>query len=103
MKFSLKRIKQELYKMDPKLDINSDEYKAALVLLGGLVVGANADRVAKFTKVPRSQVRGFAYNLRRNSVWKGSKTNANWDDKETGGTSFWMDACVALGWLEKGE
>lgn len=102
-KMTLEKVKAEVRKMDPNLDSESSSFRAAVVLLAGLVVGANADSIAEFTGYSRAEVRKFGSNLRECGVWRGSKTACGWDDPESGGVAFWMDVCVAEGTLRRSK
>jgi hypothetical protein len=80
----------------------TEAYDAALVLLAGLVVGANQERICEFTGVDKRRVQTFGLRLRRNGVWKGSRTAGDeWFDDEAGGIAFSLDVGVATGLLER--
>jgi hypothetical protein len=99
-KVTLKIIKQEVHKMDPKLDEGDNAFKTAVVLLASTVVGPYADKVSKFTGYPREFVRERGRRLRKNEVWKDGKICADWLEKD-GVVAFWLDTAVAEGFLNK--
>jgi hypothetical protein len=98
---SLKRIKAEVRRMDPKLDPESSAFRAAVVLLSALYVGANERNVAEFTGYDRKEIRRWARNLRAAGVWCRGHTASEWDHPEHGGIAFWMDTAVAEGLLKR--
>lgn len=99
--WTLKQVKAEVKKLDPQLSENDTSFTTAVILISGLVIGANADKVARFTGYRRSEVRDRATRLRENGVWQRGKTCCEWFEKETGGIAFWMDVMVADGLMAK--
>lgn len=97
---TLEEIKDELRKMDPDFDPDSDTGRAQIVLISALEVGPNQRKIAKFTGLSLPIVAKFAHNLKKNGVWKNGKVYADWFE-ENGGISFNLDTCVALGWLDR--
>jgi hypothetical protein len=81
----------------------SEPYDAALVLLAGLVVGANQERIHAFTGVDKRRIQQFGHRLRKNGIWQGSKTvgGADWFEDEDGGMAFALDVSVAIGFVER--
>lgn len=75
--------------------------ESALVLLSAAVVGANIDRVHKFTSIPRERVREYAGRLRESGIWAGGHLHVDWQDEENGGIAFLMDTLVADGLLAR--
>lgn len=72
----------------------------ALILLAALVVGANADTVAKATGLNRDKVvRPIAKRLRDGGIWKNGVTQCQWfdDDLRVGNTAFILDVLCAAG------
>lgn len=96
---NLEEIKQEVSRMDPNL--NGEGFQAAVVLLSGLQVGADAKKVAKFTGYAPDLVEAFSLRLHRSGVWTNGKTACEWFDKDNGGIAFWMDVCVAQGLMQR--
>ncbi len=94
-------IRKEVARLDPKLDVESDGYKAAVVLLSSLQVGPNIKRTAKFAQYPRAKVARFSRNLRKSGVWRGGKLYVEWFEEKNGGIAFWMDVCVAEGLMAR--
>lgn len=80
----------------------TEAYDAALVLLAGLVVGANQERIHAFTGIDKQRIQSFGHRLRKSGVWKGSRTaGEEWFDDESGGIAFALDVGVATGMLER--
>jgi hypothetical protein len=94
----LKQIKRELKRLDPHLEVASEGWNAALVLLASLAIGPHVRRIAKLTRLPRKCVMDIGRRLRANGVWVGSKLQVDWP---TNIMSFWLDVNVALGYLER--
>lgn len=98
---TLKAIKKGIKELDPEITPENPIYNAQLVMLSALEVGANADKVAKFTKLPRKEVRKLAKVLTKNKIWVKGKSRGDWFDDENGGVSFLLDSMVATGLLER--
>lgn len=69
----------------------------AVILLSGLVVGANVSAVARFTGYSFDFVHRVGRRLVRADIWDAGITRCDWFDEEGGGLSFVMDVCVAQG------
>lgn len=95
------RVIATVRELDPDLDEQDDGFKAAMVLVAGLMVGPITSKVSELTKLPLAFVEKCASNLEASGVWKDGKTHADWDDPEQGGWAFWMDVLVAEGMLER--
>lgn len=91
-------IEEEIKRLDPKLKAESMEFQAAAVLLASAVVGADARRIAHLMQYPAGIVGIFETSLRRNGIWDHEKVRADWSG-ENGGAEFWLDVCVAMGWM----
>lgn len=98
---TLRQVKNEIKRLDPEVNIGEPVYNIQLIMLSALVTGANADKVAKFTKLPRWEVRKFAKKLTQNGIWKNGKTYCGWTDKENGGIAFLLDSMVIMGLLQR--
>ena len=98
---TLQQIKNEIKRLDPEIKPEDPIYNAQVIMLSALVVGANADKVAKFTKLPRWEVRLFAKKLTKNKIWKNGKTYADWTDPKDGGVAFLLDSMVVVGLLKR--
>jgi hypothetical protein len=94
---------KEVYQMDPTLKQkqNEETRDAVLLLCGALVDGPN--NANKTAKIPEVRRRKFMKNLRANKVFVGNTIYADWDDPETGGVAIMMDACIALGWMQRAK
>lgn len=76
----------------------------ALILLVALVVGANADTVAKAADLNRDKVvRPIAKRLRDGGIWKNGVTQCQWfdDDWKVGNTAFLLDVLCAAGLIRR--
>ena len=76
----------------------------ALILLAALVVGANADTVARATDLNRDKVvRPIAKRLREGGIWKNGVTYCQWfdDDWKVGNTAFLCDVLCAAGRIRR--
>jgi hypothetical protein len=94
-----KEIIAEVKKLDPNLSESDSSFKTARLMLTAATEGVfNADVLAGLVGLPRSFVRKRIKNLRDNGVFKDGKVYCEWFDKN-GGIAFWMDVCVAEGWM----
>lgn len=99
-KLTLRQIKNAIHKLDPAIEPDDNAYQAAVIMLAALQVGANIRQIARFTGYLIHEVAEIGRRLRANGVWCGSKTRCEWFEKD-GGLAFWMDANVALGYMER--
>jgi hypothetical protein len=99
---TVERIRSEIRNMDPNVEEDSDNFRAALILLSALEVGTTIHALVRFTGLPRVSVTWIVNNIRRNGIFtrKGQIGGAAWFEKD-GGISFWLDVCSALGLMEK--
>lgn len=99
---TVERVAKEILRMDANLSRDSDEFRAALILMSALQVGTTISALVTFTGLPRKSVSWIVANIRRNGIFtrRGQIRGAEWFEKD-GGTAFWMDCCCALGWLKK--
>lgn len=97
---TLDEMKKALVELDGD-DWTPEQWNAGLILLAGVEVGPNADKIAGFTGIPRSKCREIGARLRENGVWHGEKIAVDWLDEETGGVAFLCDVNVALGILQR--
>lgn len=100
-RMTLKMLKAEIHRMDPKLPEGDPAFNSALVMLATLKAGTNADAIARFTGLPRAYVRARAKRLRETGIWtRGNQLSCEWFGKD-GGVSFWADSLVLDGLLER--
>lgn len=98
---TLTGVKKEVSKLDKNMNPRSLEYKAAVIMLSALEVGADEKKVASFTKYPAATVKAVSKNLRKNKIWVKNKTHADWFDEKHGGIAFFADVAVAVGYLKR--
>lgn len=99
-KLTLKDLKHEVRRLEP--DITEEQMKTPLILLAGIVVGANQRRISNFTGIPISYIRPRGKRLRKNGIWVGKKTACEWFD-EAGSIGFFCDILVAEGLVERAK
>jgi hypothetical protein len=77
----------------------SEQHKNTIrVLLATMLVGPNADKIAKFLDLNRDNfVRPRVKRLRQNGILQGREILCDWDDERTGNMSVLLDALVAEG------
>lgn len=85
--------------LHPGLEVGSDEFAAAAVLVAGSEVGHNIDRIARLTGVDRENVARMARRLVDNGVWVSGNTVSHWRDNPGDVVSFRRDVAVAEGRL----
>jgi len=93
-------IRETVRKLDPNLKTDDPAFDVAVVLLSGLYVGPNGQKIARFARLSRAFVGEVARRLRANGVWRGHKIAADWFEKN-GVYAFWLDVTVGLGLLER--
>lgn len=91
----------EIKRLDPKAQEGSEDFSTALMLLAGLIVGANEKKISQFTELPLYFIRPRAKRLREHGVWDGNKSCVDWFRKGEGGIAFWMDVLVAQGLMKR--
>jgi len=81
------------------LGLTEEERKSGWMLLIGLVVGSNADRVAKLAGLNRdTEARPRAKRFRECGIWRpGGVTACDWENEETGEVEFLMDILCGEG------
>lgn len=100
--WKLADFEKEVVRLDPKLDRDDPCFKTGVMLLASLLVGANADRVAKFCRYSRDFVRPRARRARKNGIWRYDAVDSDeWFEKNLGGVAFWMDVMVAEGEMKR--
>jgi len=92
----------EVTQIDPDLEIDSNGFRTAVILLSALAVGPNIKKIAKFTGYTRKEIAERSKNLRKNKIWVGGKTNCDWFG-EDGGIEFTCDSLVADGLMNRVE
>jgi hypothetical protein len=98
---TINNINKIITRMDKNILSNSDEFKVAQILLSALSLGADRNKIADFTNIPKSFIYKIERRLRSNGVWKQKKTACEWFDKKTGGVEFWCDVSVGLGFIKR--
>jgi hypothetical protein len=95
-----KKYEREIKKLDPNLSLTDTAAYAAAMLLFAMEHGANVNEAIKGTGVPVKEGREIGRRFRTNGIWRGDRTHhSGWDDPESGGIAFWMDASVGAGLL----
>ena len=102
MMIDIETIRATVGALDAGIDPHCEEFEAAVVLLSSTRVGPSAVRVAEFSGIPLTRVRGYAREYRKSGIWSGHKiVPSDWHDEETGGTAFWMDVACGMGLLQR--
>lgn len=100
MSLTLRKVKNEIRRMDPNCG-DGEDFKTAVVLLSSLETGPDSDALATFTGYPRKFVREIGGRLRDSGIWKNGKVYAgDWFDKD-GGLAFWLDVAVGRGFMRR--
>jgi len=98
--WTLKDFEKEVQHLDPNTTPEEPAFKTGVLLLSALHVGANINRLTKFTGYPKDFVRDRVKRCRENGIFVGGEVVCGWFD-ENGGIAFWMDVLVADGLLAK--
>lgn len=104
-RWTVERLKAEVRRMDENLSDDDPAFATAVLLLSLLMVERpTVQALVEFTGFERAFVAERVARLRQNGVLVGwgdrAKMRANWFE-EHGGYEFWLDVCVADGYLEK--
>lgn len=103
-------LRQIARSLEPRWDLRTSkdrkEFETALILLAGVQVGADEQRIAAYTSLPLEAVELRGKNLRANGIWRGNTTYCSWgwDEEEDDGETliaFWLDCLVADGEIVK--
>src|SRR5262249_44268211 len=91
-------LRATIQRWDRKLQPDSREFNAAVVMLGALYVGShNLSQLSRLTGVPYNQVQEFAAALRYAGIWSDTgDTHASWGLR-SGEMHFWIDVGIACG------
>jgi hypothetical protein len=81
----------------PALDRESDEFRAAVLLLLSADTGLNVDRLAMRTRYPRESVSRCLRRLSDNALWMDGESTRTWSEDRARSEQFWWDVDVALG------
>lgn len=98
---TLEQLRNQVKRLDPKLNENEESFGIALMLLAGIHVGADIKKISDFIKVPVKWLEPYEKRLRDQGVWVGENTTCDWVNEKTGAIAFWCDVLVAQGMLEK--
>lgn len=100
---NLAEMKQALHEMDQNLSEQDEVFGAGLVLLAAVDTGqTSVAPLQTTTGLPVNTVRKFVRNLKANGIFKDGKIyHSGWDDEESGGIAFWLDAAVAVGLVRR--
>lgn len=96
---SLAAVRARIAAMNPDLERESATCNAAVILLAGVQLSHNVDRLARFSGLPRDEVARCARRLVDNGVWRDGNTIGRWVDDAADVESFWADVAVAEGLL----
>lgn len=91
-------LREEVAALAPGLDPGSETFRAGVLLLAGLYLGQNVDRLARYLGESPAFVAKCARRLVDNGVWRAGATVGAWcQGLELDG--FWKDVAVAEGRL----
>lgn len=102
----LEELREIVRSFEPGWDLRraSDKhnFRTALILVAGLQVGADDERIAAYTGLGVEEVTERGERLRANGIWRDGITHCAWFDEEDGGLiPFWLDCLVADGEIVK--
>jgi hypothetical protein len=92
-------IQLRIRRYNSDIDIGSETFRAAVLLLLASESGQNIDMLARRTGFDRPFVARCARRLIDNGVWQGGLTVAEWTAGDEASGSFWNDVAVAMGKL----
>lgn len=97
-----KGVKKEIMRMDGGLKVDSQDFIEACVLLDSVVIGPNADAIARHLQYKRANVREIGNRARKRGLWVGGKVDMG-DDwfGGNGGIAFWLDVAVLKGFIKR--
>ncbi len=89
-----------IHDLDTNLHGNSLAFKVTAILLKGTEM-QNVYDLSEFFDFPLDFVKGVAYRLQDNKIWKNGKTYCDWFDGDEGIIAFWSDVCCGTGNLKR--
>jgi len=95
------KVRNLLFKLDPKLKVEDKKYEIASILLASAFVGPNQKKIAKELSYSRKKLKLYGLRARKSKIWVGNKVHANWGDKEQGEIEFWCDVMTVAGMLKR--
>jgi len=95
---------QEAARINGGKDVLCDDAiaRAMAVLLAACVIGPSANRIARFLRLPRRQVRTWGRTARRSGIWRGGRVDADYFEKD-GSLSLALDGAVLQGYLKRSK
>jgi hypothetical protein len=93
----VERIVREI---DPGVEVGSDSFKTAALLVSSLVVGQQVRELVRFTGQPREWVAERVDRWKAAGIFRRGKFACEWFE-EGGAAMFWCDVLVGQGVLER--
>ena len=95
---------EEALRQEGSFEPDTEEFKAAVVMILGLARRKHLDDFCNLTGYPRTEIQKWMRRLRKYGYWKSEDkmTWANWME-EYGQLAFILDVCVVIGMLEMAE
>jgi hypothetical protein len=95
-------IVDELRKADPALPQTDPAWAPAAFLMASALLGPDPERIAAEMEMDPITAGIYAERARIGGIWRGGAVQtAAWTDGDTGGLSFWMDASIIGGDIER--
>ena len=98
---TLDELRAEVKRLDPKLAEDSPSFETAIMLLASAQLGPDVGSIADFMGVEAASLEERAKHLREARVWDGDMLNVQWWDETSGTVAFWLDVCVAEGYVTR--
>lgn len=75
----------------------SPYFDTAVLLLASAVVGCSVRELASFTGFSQRFIGPRALRLQQAGTWRGDRVNADWEDADSGDTTFLLGVLIAEG------
>jgi len=94
-------LKDLILKSDPKVEPESEQFQAAMVVLAAALIGhEDRERLAELTRLPIHRVNLFGERLMAAEVWAhDGSVDCSWHKEENGDLGLWLDVLIAMGVL----
>ena len=98
---TLDELRAEVKRLDPKLAEDKPAFETAIMLLASAQLGPDVNAIADFMGIEAASLEERAGQLRKAGIWTDDALNVEWWDEEAGTVAFWLDVCVAEGYVAR--
>lgn len=98
-------IEKEVRKLDKHCPVDCEDFRAAVILLASVFVGARPELLQRYTGYAMGEILTYTKNLKRAKLWNmGEVVTDHWlrigkKNSKIQTAIFWADVCVARGFV----